>query len=247
MCKDATQRTYFETLRHMLTTRFNANLQEYDMLRPHIDKLVLANNAYRGPALEGVISMLTNRINGAYTLYKTPQAFYNAGVSGYKWAYFFSLSPNLQNQVRDAGMAAIYSHLWPLSFTGLAKAAITGTNMAGGSTNELALQAQERVRQQRNSLLVSAGASMGITSMLKKVGSVVQTDMQRFVVRGVMRSWQMTGLLGLCYGLSRLDETMRETGVFGSELAASRDEFLATSPSPLLQQLEALWKSATGR
>lgn len=246
MCKHADEKSYWEGLTNFLTRKLNANFQEYDLLRAHIDKLMLANNAYRGPLFEGATSMIMNRVNGAYTLYKSPQAFYNAGINGYKWAYYYSLSPALRDDVRDAGLSAIYSHLWPISLTGLAKATVTGYKAYNGSADQLALLAKQRVHQQRDALGVSVVMSMGITTILKKVGTYAKTDIQRVLVKGALRSWQVTALLGICYGLSRLDDTMRETGVFGSTLVTARDKFYLESPNPTIQQFETVLKNWRG-
>lgn len=192
--------------------------------------------------------MITNRVNGAYVLYKSPQAFYNAGLSGFKWAYYFSLKDNLSNDVRDAGMAALYSHLWPLSLTGITKVAVTGWDVSRGGGNDLAVQAQIRYEQQRNALLASTTFGLLITQVFKKVGTVVRTDMQRTMVRGAMRTWQGTGILGICYGLSLIHKTMEDSGVFGSELTKNRDDFIARAPSPELKEFKnALPTSGNGK
>lgn len=247
MGNDAAEQSYFENLKNFLTTRFNANFQEYDMLRKHIEKLARENSAYQGPLLTGATSMIMNRVNGAYALYKSPQVFYRAGISGYKWAYYYSFSPTLRNDVSAAGAAAVYNQLWPISLTSLTKAAVTGGNIYKGSANQLTVLANERVRQQRDALGASVIFGMGVTSLLKQAGAVAQNDLQRLLAKGVLRSWQVTGLLGICFGFSRLDETMHETGVFGSTLRTARDNFYLTSPNPLIQQCETILKNIKGR
>jgi hypothetical protein len=79
---------------------------------------------------------------------------------------------------------------------------------------------------------------MGITQVFRYAGNYVQTDMQRMILRTSMRTWQVTGIVGLCYGLSRLDGAMEESGVFGSNLRQRRDAFLAKKPNPHQRQLE---------
>jgi hypothetical protein len=239
MCKDTPkEQSFFRDLQNKLTTSFNGALQDYNALRPHIDRLAQQNAANRGPVIEGSTSMITNRVNGAYALYKSPQAFYSAALNGYQWAYYFTRNNDLNSDVRHAGMAALYSHMWPLSLRGAAIVAVTGLNVSRGGAQELEEHVRTRYEQQRNALVVSGGLSMGLTQVFKKAGTVVQTDMQRLMVRSAMRTWQVTGVVGLCYGLSRLHNTMEESGVFGTYLKEKRDAFARVTPSPALKEFE---------
>jgi hypothetical protein len=217
------ERSFWTSAQEWFTRSFNSVIDDYDALRPHIDRLALQNAAYSGAFTEGATAMIMNRVNGAYALYRSPTAFFNAGVSGFRWANYFSRSPSLRMDVHDSGMAAFYSHL-TFSFRGIATAVVTGVNVSR-RVNEIENQVAIRYQQQRNQLLFSAGLSIGVTQIFRRAGAVVQTDIQRMMVRSAMRTWQMTGVVGICYGLSRLNQTMEETGVFGATLRQRRDAF----------------------
>jgi hypothetical protein len=189
MCEDTPEeRSFFSRLQGTITNSLNSALADYNALRPHIERLEAQNEADRGAIVEGATSMITNRVNGAYALYKSPQAFYNAGLSGFKWAYYFSRNDNLNSDVYYAGMAALYNKLWPLSLAGVVTVSTTGLDLATGGTQELRDHVRKRYEQQRNALVVSGGLSLGVTQVFKHVGSVVQTDMQRMMVRASMRT-----------------------------------------------------------
>ena len=171
MCQDTPEeQSFFRDLQNRFTTSFNSAIQDYNALRPHIDQLIQQNSAYRGAMIEGATSMITNRINGAYALYRSPQAFYNAGLSGFKWAYYFARNNDLNSDVRHAGMAALYSHMWPLSLRGVATVAVTGVDMSRGGVQELEEHVRTRYEQQRNALIFSGGLSMGLTQVFKQAG-----------------------------------------------------------------------------
>ncbi len=245
MCQDTPEeQSFFRDLQNRFTTSFNSAIQDYNALRPHIDQLIQQNSAYRGAMIEGATSMITNRINGAYALYRSPQAFYNAGLSGFKWAYYFARNNDLNSDVRHAGMAALYSHMWPLSLRGVATVAVTGVDMSRGGVQELEEHVRTRYEQQRNALIFSGGLSMGLTQVFKQAGAVVQTDLQRRMVRSSMRTWQVTGLVGFCYGLSLLHNTMEGSGVFGSYLTEKRDAFISRTPNSELKSFEDAAKDA---
>jgi hypothetical protein len=248
MCKEEKEvQGYFSALYDRLAGALNGNLQEYNKLRPLIEKLAQQNAGYRGPIVEGASSMISNRINGAYALYRSPRAFYDAGLSGFNWAYYFYRSGNLNNDVRDVGMSVVYSHLWPLSFSGIVTAGVTAVNLRRGGAKELAAQAQTRYEQQRNALVASATGSMAITQLFKQVGNVVQTDLQRQMVKGAMRTWQISGIVGIFYGLSLINNTMEETGSFGSELKAKRDKFISSTSVPGRKELEDVAKDQSDK
>lgn len=243
MCKDTPQeQSFFRRLQDSITGSLNAALQDYNALRPHIDRLALQNASDRGAVIEGAASMITNRLNGAYALFRSPQAFYNAGLSGFKWAHYFARNTNLNSDVRHAGMAALYSHMWPLSLRGVATSAVTGVDVSRGGVQELQGHVRTRYEQQRNALVVSGGLSMGLTQVFKQAGTVVHTDMQRLMLRRAMHTWQVTGLVAFCYGLSRLHNTMEDSGVFGTHLKAKRDAFVSDSPIPAQQEFEGAVK-----
>lgn len=239
MCKDTPkEQSFFRELQNKFTVSLNEALRDYNVLRPHIDRLAQQNTANRGPLIEGAASMITNRMNGVYALYNTPQAFYNAGLSGYQWAWYFTRNNDLNSDVRHAGMAALYSHMWPLSLRGVARVAVTGFDVSTGGAQELEEQVRIRYEQQRNNLVVSGGLSMGLTQIFKHAGTVVQSDTQRLMLRGAMRTWQVTGVVGLCYGLSRLHDTMEDSGAFGKYLKEKRDTFTMRTPNPALKEFE---------
>lgn len=245
MCKDSSGvRGFFAALRDQLTTKFNVDLQQYNSLRPHIERLTMQNGIYRGPVVEGASSMILHRVNGVRALYNSPQAFYNAGINGYKWAYYFTRSNNLNTDMRDAGMAALNSHLSPLSLSGIARFTVTGFDVLRGGGRELAGLTQLRYEQQRNALFASATLGMAVTQIFKTVGTVVQTDMQRMLARTAMRSWQVTGCLGICYGLSNIHQTMGETGIFGSRLMSARDAFVSGTPSSAQQEFAKILQNS---
>ena len=184
MCKDTPEeRSFFTGLQRTLTNSFNSVLSDYNALRPHLDRLKAENQADRGALVEGATSVITNRVNGAYALYRSPQVFCNAAVSGFKWAYYFSGNKELNRDVYAAGMAALYAKMWPPSPGGLLTFGVTGHDLATGGAQEFRDQVRRRYEQQRNALVVSAGLSFGVTQVFKYVGSVVQTDMQRMMVR----------------------------------------------------------------
>jgi len=239
MCKDTPQeQSFFRQLQNSITGSLNRALEDYNVLRPHIERLARQNTSDRGAVVEGASSMITNRVNGAYALYRSPQAFYNAGLSGFNWAYYFARNDNLNSDVRHAGMAALYSHMWPPSLRGVATVSVTGVDVSRGGARELEEHVRTRYEQQRNALVVSGGLSMGLTQVFRRVGTVVQTDMQRLTVRSAMRTWQVTGLVGFCYGLSRLHDTMEESGEFGTHLRERRDAFVSRRPAPEQSEFE---------
>lgn len=232
----AEERSFFQRLKDSITGSLNRASLDYNAIRPYLDRIAKQNASYQGAPVEGVTSMITNRVKGAYALYNSPLAFYRAGLSGFQWAQYFFGNSNLNNDVYDAGMDVLRNIDW--SLRGLATITVTGAYLKSGGRQEIESHVRTRYEQQRNALIVSATASMGVTKVLKTVGTVVQTDWQRITVRGAIRAWQITGLVGFCYGLSRLHEAMEEHNHFGMYLKKRRDAYLTMAPTPALREFE---------
>ena len=235
-------RHYFSGLQANLTNSFNQAIADYSVLRPHIDALAKQNAAYRGPLIEGSVSVITNRYEGLKALYRSPSAFYQSASSGLLWASYFASAKNLADDVQKAGASAVISHIRAPSFDGVAKILWTQIDLARGGAQELEAQVRTRYEQQRNALVVSTGVGIGVTQLLKKAGSLVHNDIQRLGVRIAQRTWQGTGLLALCYGLSRLNSSVEGSGVFASELRKSRDQsrILDVPTGPTLKLEDAI-------
>jgi hypothetical protein len=243
MCKNNPQeQSFFGKIKDAFSLKLNSALADYNAIRPHIEKLTLQNEADQGALIEGPTAMVKNRLNGAYALYQSPQAFYRAGVSGFMWGSYFAQNKDLTSDVHHSGMTAIYSHLWPLSVHGIATAAVTGMSVSTGGLKELEAQAKIRYEQKRNALVVSTGLSVGVTQVFKQAGTYMKTDLQRFMLRGAKGSWQVTGMMGLFYGLSRLNDSMDDCGVFGVALKEKRDKFFAAGEDSTRNDFELVVK-----
>ncbi|ROS00362.1 hypothetical protein EDC56_3013 [Sinobacterium caligoides] len=225
MCNETQeQQWFFQRQYNQLSLSFNQAIQEHNAVQPHINRLREQNESHRGALAEGANSMITNRVNGMGALFRSPETLYNTGVQGFQWAHYFVRNPDLESDVRSAGTSAIYSHLRAPSLTGLLTAAVTATQM-NRSARELEQQGQLRVQQQSEALVSSIGLSTAITQLLRQAGRFAQNDLQRRGLHGLMRGWQGAGLVGVLYGLSRIHNTMEESGAFGDELRTRRDNF----------------------
>jgi hypothetical protein len=239
MCKDTPEeQTYFKQLQSSITSSLNNAFADYNMVRPYIERLQQQNADDRGALIEGATSMIRNRVNGVLSVYRSPEAFLNAGFSGWKWACYFARNPKLNDDVYNAGMFALYNKLWPPSLTGAVTVVTTGMDLSTGGAKEYKEQVLKRYEQERNALAVSVVLGMGVAQLLKYTGNVVQTDMARMLFRKALPAWNAAGALGLCYGLGRLHETMHETGDFGARLVEKRDAFCSANADPEESQFE---------
>ena len=204
--------------------KINRDYNEIDRLARKMEERARLQRQ-RGPVVTGLQSMVLNRYHGLRTIRDLPE---KAG-EGAAWAYYFAMSPRLKQDVNGAIFAWVKGITIAPTWEGLWKAGITSTfGTRRRHLDRVGNAAAENMRLQSQALGVSFVASMSISSLLKQVGKRSSNEYIRITAMRTRTVWQVTGVVGLMYGFSRIADTMQETGEFGKQLRTQRDTFNAT-------------------
>lgn len=153
---------------------------------------------------------------------------------GLCWINYLARCPEkkLKADVRRAGVewAKDQLTLTP-SLDGLRSLAINTAAYKRGDGDKIQESVETLATERTKNLAASSGVSIFVTQMLKTVGRTGKTEFIRQTARFARGPWQVTGMMGVIYGLAQIHDAFSapELGKFPATLKKDRDAFNKSS------------------
>ena len=185
----------------------------------------------QGVVVQGLKQTFVNRYHGITNI----KELSTKAVDGAKWGYYFAMCPTLQKDVEGAGVAWANSLLTAPNFSlrGIAKASATGLGTTRQDLERVESTSRQLVTQQAQTMGISMAVSAGISRLLKQVGTACQTEVTRNLAKAARRSWQVSGVLAIAYGLGKISDAIHDSGPFAEYLRPYRDNFHRSQASQI--------------